>query len=134
MPTATKTPGDADTLNREMIIAMLEDLREVQSLELKMTVPGRQRSAVRTLELDAMQGKLREVYFFDTPELALFESGLVMRARRTQRAADDTVVKLRPAVPAELDPEVQASPNLKIEMDATRGRLRRVRVDQGRAS
>jgi hypothetical protein len=61
------------------------------------------------------------VYFFDTPDLALFESGLVMRARRTQRAADDTVVKLRPAVPDELEPEVRSSPNLKIEMDATRG-------------
>jgi hypothetical protein len=72
------------------------------------------------LRLDPIQGVLREVFFFDTPDLALFGKGLVLRARRTQGADDDTVIKLRPAVPDELSPEVRASKNLKVEMDVTR--------------
>jgi hypothetical protein len=56
--------------------------------------------AVSGLELDAMRGRLREVFFFDTPDLTLYRNGLVTRARRTQGDDDDTVVKLRPAEPA----------------------------------
>jgi hypothetical protein len=46
---------------------------------------------------------------------------VVVRARRTQGADDDTVVKLRPAAPDALSPAVRASKNLKVEMDVTRG-------------
>ncbi|HSK95725.1 MAG TPA: hypothetical protein VK891_03830, partial [Euzebyales bacterium] len=53
--------------------------------------------------------------------LTLFHHGVVMRARRSQGADDDTVVKLRPVVPSALPPEVRTSRNLKLEMDVTRG-------------
>jgi hypothetical protein len=46
---------------------------------------------------------------------------VVVRGRRTQRADDDTVVKLRPALPGSLPPAVRASKHLKVEMDVTRG-------------
>src|SRR5256885_4506593 len=55
------------------------------------------------------------------PDLTLFHNGVVVRARRTQGAVDDTVVKLRPSTLGELPPEVRTSPNLKVEMDVTRG-------------
>jgi hypothetical protein len=45
----------------------------------------------------------------------------VVRARRTQGADDDTVVKLRPAEPRSLSPAVRDSKNLTVEMDVTRG-------------
>jgi hypothetical protein len=45
---------------------------------------------------------------------------VVTRARRTQGDDDDTVVKLRPAEPSSLPPEVRDSRNLKVEMDVTR--------------
>jgi hypothetical protein len=110
-----------ESLTRDQLIEMMSDLAEVHSVELKMTVPADQRMAMSALEFDPLLGKIREVYFFDTPELDLFDSGIVLRARRTQGAEADTAVKLRPAVPAELPPDVRQSRNLKIEMDVTRG-------------
>ena len=49
--------------------------------------------------MDPLQAEIRQVFFFDTPELTLQEHGVVVRGRRTQRKGDDTVVKLRPVVP-----------------------------------
>jgi hypothetical protein len=108
-------------MNREQRQEMLEQLVEMPSIELKMNVPADQRMALSSLHFDPMDAKLREVYFFDTPDLTLFANGVVTRARRTQGDDDDTVVKLRPAEPKTLPPEVRDSKNLKIEMDVTRG-------------
>jgi len=108
-------------MNREQRLEMLERLAEMPSIELKMNVPADQRMALSGLHLDPMAAKLREVYFFDTPDLTLFANGVVTRARRTQGDDDDTVVKLRPAEPKSLAPEVRASRNLKVEMDVTQG-------------
>jgi hypothetical protein len=108
-------------MNRAELLELLDRMAEVPSIELKMNVPADQRMALSGLQLDAMEGRLREVFFFDTPELTLYRHGVVVRARRTQGADDDTVVKLRPAVPDGLSPAVRASRNLKVEMDVTRG-------------
>jgi hypothetical protein len=108
-------------MNREELQEMLERMAEVPSVELKMNVPADQRMALSGLHLDPMAARLREVVFFDTPELTLFHHGVVTRARRTQGADDDTVVKLRPVTPERLSPSVRASKNLKLEMDVTRG-------------
>lgn len=91
-------------MNRGELLQMLEQLGKVPSVELKMNVPTDQRMALVGLGLDAMEGRLREVFFFDTPDLTLYHGGVVVRARRTQGADDDTVVKLRPAAPEALSP------------------------------
>ncbi|HET6691998.1 MAG TPA: hypothetical protein VFG74_14160 [Miltoncostaeaceae bacterium] len=97
-------------------------LSEVDSVELKVTVPDSvRRSAVGALELDPLEGQLRQVWFFDTPELALERAGVVVRARRTQGRSDDSVVKLRPVVPSELPAELRASPTFKTEIDMLPG-------------
>jgi hypothetical protein len=57
--------------------------------------------------------------FFDTPDLALNRAGVVVRARRTQRKGDDSVVKLRPVVPAELPKKLRKLPEFGVEVDAT---------------
>ena len=51
------------------------------------------------LGVDPIEGQIRQVYFFDTPDLALNTRGVVVRARRVQGRGDDSVVKLRPVVP-----------------------------------
>jgi hypothetical protein len=61
------------------------------------------------------------VFFFDTPDLALDSAGVVVRARRTQGAADDNVVKLRPVVPAQLPDGLRARPDFVVEVDAMPG-------------
>ena len=68
-----------------------------------------------------MEAQIRQVFFFDTPELTLNQSGVVVRARRIQGKGDDSVVKLRPVVPAELAPELRASPAFGVEVDAMPG-------------
>jgi hypothetical protein len=59
------------------------------------------------------------VLFFDTPDLALDKAGLVVRARRSQKKGDDTVVKLRPVVPSELPKAIRQSPSFGVELAAS---------------
>jgi hypothetical protein len=76
---------------------------------------------VSALELDPLDGVIRQVWFFDTPDLALERAGLVVRARRTQGRRDDSVVKLRPVAPKELPEALRASPAFKTEVDVLPG-------------
>jgi len=92
------------------------------SVELKLTVPeSNQRSAVRSLGMDPLEAQIRQVFFFDTPDLALDKAGVVARARRVQGRGDDTVVKLRPVVPHELPETLRSSANFGVEVDAMPG-------------
>jgi hypothetical protein len=72
---------------------------------------GDRSRAGEALGVDPLDGQIRQVFFFDTTDLALNQSGLVVRARRVQRRGDDSVVKLRPVAPAELPAEVRLSAN-----------------------
>lgn len=106
-----------------------EQLRDVlrltkgsDSVELKLTVPASgQRSAIRSLGVDPLDAQIRQVYFFDTPDLTLYESGLNLRARRIQGKGEDSVVKLRPVEPDQLEAEWRLSPSMKVEVDAMPG-------------
>jgi hypothetical protein len=104
------------------LVEMLALVREADSVELKLTIPeADQRSVIRALELDPVDAEIRQVFFFDTPDLVLERSGLVVRARRVQRKEDDSVVKLRPVVPAELPDDLRASRSFVVEVDAMPG-------------
>ncbi len=101
---------------------VLELVRESDSVELKLTVPQRDhRATVAALDLDPLDAQIRQVFFFDTPDLALNRAGVVARARRVQGKGDDCVVKLRPVVPGELPERLRASPSLTVEVDAMPG-------------
>jgi hypothetical protein len=103
----------------EQMFALIKD---ADSVELKLTVAeSDQRSTVAALGMDPLEAEVRQVFFFDTPDLALSERGVVVRARRVQKKAGDTVVKLRPVIPSELPPELRSSPNLVVEVDAMPG-------------
>jgi hypothetical protein len=112
----------ATTLPAEKLPELLTLLEGADSVELKATIPvtDRQRGAA-SLGVDPLDAQIRQVYFFDTPDLALNKNGLVLRARRVQRKGDDSVVKLRPVVPAELPGELRGSPNFGVEVDALPG-------------
>ena len=71
--------------------------------------------------MDPLDAQIRQVFFFETPDLALNKAGVVVRARRVQGKGNDSVVKLRPVVPAELPEELRKSPNLGVEVDAMPG-------------
>jgi hypothetical protein len=106
----------------EELEQMFELVRDADSVELKLTVPeADQRSTVTALGMDPLESEIRQVFFFDTPDLALDSRGVVVRARRVQRKGDDSVVKLRPVVPSELPEKLRSSPNLVVEVDAMPG-------------
>jgi hypothetical protein len=115
---------------KKRIIEMADDeLRQLMdlvggsdSVELKLTVPEEHhRSTIAGLGMDALQAQIRQVYFFDTPDLALNRQGVVVRARRVQGRGDDTVVKLRPVVPDQLPDEFRRAPGMVVEVDAMPG-------------
>ena len=124
MPSATKTEPTSKVtpLIAEELEQMFALIKDADSVELKLTVPeSDQRSTVAALGMDPLDAELRQVFFFDTPDLALNKSGVVVRARRVQRKGDDSVVKLRPVVPSELPGSLRSSPNLVVEVDAMPG-------------
>ena len=101
---------------------MLGLLEDADSVELKLTVPDSDyRSAAAELGLDPLEAEIRQVFFFDTPDLALDGRGIVVRARRGQRKGDDSTVKLRPVVPSELPDSLRADPDVVVEVDALPG-------------
>jgi hypothetical protein len=118
MTSAATRPGLSDAELAEL----LPLIRDSDSVELKLTVPeSDQRSAVASLGMDPLDAQIRQVFFFDTPDLALNGSGVVVRARRVQGKGDDSVVKLRPVVPSELPRALRRSPEFGVEVDAMPG-------------
>src|SRR3954447_3953332 len=104
------------------LVRLLELIRGANSVELKLTVPDdSQRSTIAALGVDPLEAQIRQVFFFDTPDLALSEAGGVARVRRIQGREADSVVKLRPVVPDELPDEVRGSSSFVVEVDAMPG-------------
>jgi hypothetical protein len=92
------------------------------SVELKVTVPASaHRGTIEALGLDALDAQIRQVFFFDTPDLQLQRAGIAVRARRIQGRSGDTVVKLRPVVPDQLPEGVRHSASMNVEVDVMPG-------------
>lgn len=112
-------PSRTLDMSAEDLAAMLRLLEDSDSAELKLTVPeADHRSTLQALQIDPLDAQIRQVFFFDTPDLQLDAAGVVVRARRVQGKGDDTVVKLRPVGPAELPAELRARPDFGVEVDA----------------
>jgi hypothetical protein len=101
---------------------VLELAKGVDSIELKVTIPSTShRATIQGLPLDPVEAQPRQVFFFDTPELALDKAGLIVRARRRQGGRGDTVIKLRPVEPDDLDEEMRRLPTFNVEIDIIPG-------------
>ena len=125
---STKEPGkprpsiEIPVLSADEMLRAFQLIKGSTSLELKLNVPDSgHRAAVKGLGFDAVEAEARQVYFFDTPDLALNRAGVVVRARRSRGGKGDTVVKLRPVDPTTLDRELRRSPGFKIEVDGMPG-------------
>ncbi len=109
-------------LTDAQVAEMMDLLRGSDTVELKLTVPAdRQRAAIRSLGLDALDAQIRQVVFFDTPDLALDRAGVVVRARRIQGRAGDSVIKLRPLDPDQIGGDLRRLSGFGVEVDAIPG-------------
>lgn len=109
-------------LDDAQLAELLGLLRGADTVELKLTLPEQaHRSTVQALGIDPLDAQIRQVFFFDTPELALDRAGVVVRARRIQGRPHDSVVKLRPVAPDTLPDDLRRSPAFGVEVDAMPG-------------
>jgi len=117
------TPKAAEPeLVSEQFAEMMELIKGSKSVELKLTIPQEStRAAIQALGLDPLDGQIRLVTFFDTPDLALNKAGVVARCRRIQGKGADSVVKLRPVVPDDLPAKLRVLDTFGIEVDAMPG-------------
>jgi hypothetical protein len=114
---AAKTAGRRTP---EELQELLDLIGKSDSVELKLTVPDSDhRSTVAALQLDPLEAEIRQVFFLDTPDLALDKLGVVARVRRSQRKGDDSVVKLRPVDADRLPAKLRKTPDFVVEVDAS---------------
>ena len=114
-----RAPVRLSSAERARLMAVIG---EVDSVELKLTVPtAEHRATIAGLGIDPLEAEPRQVFFFDTPELKLHAAGVVVRARRVRGGAGNTVVKLRPVVPAELPADLRQSESFNLEVDLVPG-------------
>ena len=83
----TAKQDQAPELSQQQINEILTILKDVGSVELKLVAPMHtHRATIAKLGLDPIEAEVRQVYFFDTPNLDLNKAGVVVRARRIQAA------------------------------------------------
>jgi hypothetical protein len=117
--TPARTPKKMSDADLERLLALADD---ADSVELKLTVDEAHRwSTLTALDMDPLDARIRQVFFFDTPDLTLDKAGVVVRARRTQGKGEDSVIKLRPVVPADMPEELRRSNDFVVEIDAMPG-------------
>ena len=77
-----------------------EAMAGADGVEIKATIADHQvEDAMRLYGLQKDDNE-RYIYFFDTPELELFEAGIIGRARRVIGGKHDSTIKFRPVDPA----------------------------------
>jgi hypothetical protein len=109
-------------LSDQKLGELLRLIEGADSVELKLTVPHADHSsAAGALGIDPLDAEIRQVFFFDTPDLSVSQGGVVVRARRVQGKGDDTVVKLRPVVPDQLPKQLHKTEGFGVEVDAMPG-------------
>ena len=114
--------SETSQLSGDQLSELMGLISGADSVELKLTIPdGERATTLRALDVDPLEAQIRQVVFFDTPDLTLNNSGLVVRSRRSQGPADDSTVKLRPVVPADLPGELRQTSDFVVEVDAMPG-------------
>ncbi len=90
-----------------------------EGVEIKATIPETQIDAVIELYGLKLVGNERFIYFFDTPDLDLFEAGIIARARRIVGSEHDSTIKFRPVDPEAVPALWRKKSGFKIEADAS---------------
>ncbi len=100
------------------------DLTGMDAVEIKVTVrPDQELRAERSMELDEDTADVRVIYFYDTPNLDLFDAGVVLRSRLVKGDDDDSTVKFRPVEAGKISKEWGEIKGFKTEADCVGDRV-----------
>ena len=94
-----------------------EQWRGADGVEIKATIPEKQVDPALHAYGLSLSDSERYIYFFDTPELELLETGVIARARRIVGAQHDSTIKFRPVLPASIPSLWRKYSGFKIEAD-----------------
>ena len=72
---------------------------------------------MRAIQVNEDTADVRLIYFYDTPDLDLFEAGVALRARLIKGDDDNSTVKFRSKEIASLSPEWKRLKGFKLEAD-----------------
>lgn len=90
----------------------------MDAVEIKVTIrPDQELATERAMGVKEDTADARLIYFYDTPDLKLFRSGVVLRARLVKNDADDSTVKFRPVDAATVSDDWQRVEDFKLEAD-----------------
>lgn len=90
----------------------------MDAVEIKVTVrPDQELRAEREMQVNEDTAVVRVIYFYDTPNLELFEAGIALRARLVKGDDDDSTVKFRPVEQGAISPEWRDLDGFKLEAD-----------------
>ena len=122
-------------LGDEELAELLALVGGSDSVELKLTIPDAdQRSTITALGLDPLEAQIRQVFFFDTPDLALNEAGVVARARRVQGRHARLGREAAPGGPGPAPGDAAQLAGVQRRGRRDAGRLRLLGHDEGRRS
>ena len=80
-------------LTDDQLQELMTAIGKSDSVELKLTVADAERhSVIVAADVDPLRAQIRQVVFFDTPELALSKAGVVVRARRARGKGEDSTI------------------------------------------
>ena len=128
MTTETRQPRPAN----DMADACSRAMRSSDSVELKLTVPdGDHRATIATLPPRSRRGPAAPGVLLRHAGSRLNQAGSSSGHAASRAARGDTVVKLRPVVPAELPPELRQLTALQRRGRRAAGRPCVLRVAQG---
>jgi adenylate cyclase class IV len=95
-----------------------EPMDGVDEVEIKVTIrPDHELKATRAMQLHEHGAEVRVIYFYDTPNLELFDAGIVLRARQLSGDDDDSTVKFRRAAIGSIDASWKLFEGFKLEAD-----------------
>jgi hypothetical protein len=96
----------------------------MDKVEIKVTVrPDQELRAERSMALNEDTAEVRIIYFYDTPQLDLFDAGVALRARLVKGDDDDSTVKFRPVEAANIAEEWKRLKGFKLEADCVGDRV-----------
>jgi len=111
--------GAADGAAAPPIDAVDADPASSENVEIKIDLADAATALAALGLADRDADTTQTIWLYDTPQLALYDAGAILRARKVHDGGDDSTVKARPMTAAQMSAAWLAQPGAKCEIDQT---------------